>query len=1763
MLLEYNADTDESTLHDRALTLRQRVAGRKLQELTDQGAITSDTLNELKEANRDVRKGHYEDSIGITVAGVHDRQAFHRADQHLEAEGQVRVLGKDLTRATRLGKAKLDSLNDLERRIIAMRSQLAASIQQPIEVQISNELRTNNKAVKLEKAFKQCIHCSRRILVQLLATHERNCQNVANNALFDNTVTSLEANIVTVSSTFPPQPPRECKVVARGASFIEWSWEPPIVDGGLLVTEYELSYTAYYSEFDIKAGRYKKWEEHVPSYKTTIWAFRSAQIAAKGYKMTHLRAGSEYGLFKIRCYNLRGWSAWVEMVDERVSTNAPDPPTPPLFVACSGLTSSCLHLTWAAPYYDGGLPVVDYIVYYTYIEKTITVTDRDVLVEHHEHFSAGPTAISAVIRNLPSSTQVTNVYICAVNGAHIGAKGMLKGEHVTKDCSRHSKLSRELELASQGSEEYIDSAFFTGVKQRFLRVEHMRRLQAELSITPVDLLEAEEAKEWAAIKEAKRRKIAEEEALLAQQAALEAKGRQDEEDDDAPGGDKFIFTYKQRRSHYQRKIFKLEQTVASLQRERAQIDQSRINQTLSMRAKEQRVIVLNLEHERMKHYHSSVITSNVLNGADMQYQTMDYRFRIERELSVAVSEIAQLKYSIITNENRRLVIKKLITSNEEQYKDRVAKFKEFEINYAKTMRVMGRLNGEEQSERIMLLYFRKLQQYQSERVALRNKIINMFSKVQVRLKGQAFYRWAGKQAAYLKASQSTAEMISIGDIMLKQSYTKRMELQHELRQAMTMTSSLQQKLSLIELSKENQKKLVNSEYFKGMEEGISHPLLYSRGLTMYYEANGYVKENKFALARDLYEGQIISLRCRAIGPQEIKLLALCHGKLGQMFLKLSEANRALIEFDRQLSLAKEVEDKVEESDAFYGLGVGYLAVHDYDNAIRYLTIAQAAYLTLGRYARYQIVLDKLKECYSRMNCPDKVRAIDEKIAERDSIPKRIELLHSQLDNMKSRLAYTAADIELIVPLERMSYRALSLRNDINNKSAELNALEEAHGKQQQVVEGTQALIKAIKDELTKAMDSDALEMYSALVHDQPQVVEIEELKSRLTQRGKAEYEHLLLEQATLSKLAVKIKNIELSISDSDQLLGLENGSLMKATSLAKAFHCVALSATNAAGNEVTGTATGGYEEFAASEGNNIHLLDYHNGELMAIFLGDAGGAEVTGHAGKVTALLHDGKCIFSGGSDERVICWDTMARKLMHVMTGHEGSIVALAAETTLLISSAADVTMRLWNKHTGQQLRVVFGHSKSVLSLELGATWMLTGSADSEVKVWRITPTAKAYSVESTHRLQGHTAPVTCVRYGNVEVLSGDATGNIFIWWLKTGQILRQCKVHAGPVKCMQFDSVHIVSGGVDRCVCVTDIATGEVLQSLRGHTGTVLAMAFDSERILSVGGDNSIRYWQWGKRTSPADKVHVLEENETMVAVAKRYGITIDNLMRWNGILEMKKIHSGMKLIVKKGDPNALTDAERAAVERELRRANARGLVNRKLALLKGHDDLVDDRSRVAKIAMDIDQFSLANRLHGKEARALELFPVKEIPTDAYSLAARMSNEVTDSKQTKVQPPYYITAGNEDEWTESADALGASMLDLFVELMAYEVVLEQKKQLRNKQSVIGRIFLYEKDKAEREERRAKGIEDVLPAIPARKHHPKKRRHADGGEDEVMPPMAMIDHTHGLVDTTIVLPPLVERAPWQEEDLEAQDDYLPRSKHSVHPQHVHLPRIV
>jgi hypothetical protein len=174
----------------------------------------------------------------------------------------------------------------------------------------------------------------------------------------------------------------------------------------------------------------------------------------------------------------------------------------------------------------------------------------------------------------------------------------------------------------------------------------------------------------------------------------------------------------------------------------------------------------------------------------------------------------------------------------------------------------------------------------------------------------------------------------------------------------------------------------------------------------------------------------------------------------------------------------------------------------------------------------------------------------------------------------------------------------------------------------------------IQMEIDAAFASDELELITEVINDVPTVMETEELKNRLAAKRDAELKKLEVEGKKLHELKTRVKNLEDSIHDKNVLVDLENGPLMKNSRHDMAFRCIAFCAANAAGDEVTGTSTGGSEVFVASEGNNVHVIDYHSGELMHVFAGEPKGqhregmpSESFGHGSHiVSSRLH--ACIF-------------------------------------------------------------------------------------------------------------------------------------------------------------------------------------------------------------------------------------------------------------------------------------------------------------------------------------------------------------------------------------------------------------------------------------------------------------------------------------------------------------------------------------------------------
>jgi hypothetical protein len=192
-------------------------------------------------------------------------------------------------------------------------------------------------------------------------------------------------------------------------------------------------------------------------------------------------------------------------------------------------------------------------------------------------------------------------------------------------------------------------------------------------------------------------------------------------------------------------------------------------------------------------------------------------------------------------------------------------------------------------------------------------------------------------------------------------------------------------------------------------------------------------------------------------------------------------------------------------------------------------------------------------------------------------------------------------------------------------------------------------------------------------------------------------------------------------------------------------------------------------------------------------------------------------------------------------------------------------------------------------------------------VRLWAYASNSStaARSVECARKYVGHAAAVTCVACVGPEVISGAADGQIIVWDQDSGATLRVHQVHAAgrPVFALQFDSVKIVSAGADAKLVVTDVISGEPLQTtLRPHgEAHVLALMFDSELLITVGADRSMRHWAWrGAKPVPNFKLHTVGAGEKVQTIARKYRVKTRDLLRWNGIHDVRRFYEGMRIIV-----------------------------------------------------------------------------------------------------------------------------------------------------------------------------------------------------------------------------------------------------------------------
>lgn len=158
----------------------------------------------------------------------------------------------------------------------------------------------------------------------------------------------------------------------------------------------------------------------------------------------------------------------------------------------------------------------------------------------------------------------------------------------------------------------------------------------------------------------------------------------------------------------------------------------------------------------------------------------------------------------------------------------------------------------------------------------------------------------------------------------------------------------------------------------------------------------------------------------------------------------------------------------------------------------------------------------------------------------------------------------------------------------------------------------------------------------------------------------------------------------------------------------------------------------------------------------------------------LTAVACSNDNVFSGGIDNKILCWDLKMHRKVYAMKGHTETITSLAMhpEKTHLLSNGMDNKLHSWDiqpfvsDKSNRLVKTFEGHRHSMEKGLLKCSWsrdgmmVSCGSADKMVHVW------DEYSTDELYLLPGHHGCVNTVTFHPVEnvIASGSSDKTIYV---------------------------------------------------------------------------------------------------------------------------------------------------------------------------------------------------------------------------------------------------------------------------------------------------------------------------------------------------------------------------------------------------------------
>jgi hypothetical protein len=365
----------------RVVELRNRLANRRAHALKEAGREAVIQKKHFDHRINMSRRKHGEMLMEVVGREVKGREIMQQANQQWEMSASMRYLNE---RMDHLGSAVLDkegSLTLMEEKLHRLHH---LATHAPDEKQFKHVGQEIDHELQIEDDYSYYKHDPKKNDF-LSADDQRELQEA--NAKFISDAGSRAAppanrdsstgkqaptTVVVVDGqdigAMPPRPPMYFESGVVTETSIQFKWEPPIIDGGSRIIEYEINYSIRYTT---AVGKKKTYTfDPQPPYKTAFFC-AAHPIRHHGIIMTGLTAGVEFGQISVRCMNQIGWSKPSNTIE--VITMPPvGPPSPPLLLIQYGkLTSSSFSFMWNGPLMGGGAIVTHYEISFLVHEEVI------------------------------------------------------------------------------------------------------------------------------------------------------------------------------------------------------------------------------------------------------------------------------------------------------------------------------------------------------------------------------------------------------------------------------------------------------------------------------------------------------------------------------------------------------------------------------------------------------------------------------------------------------------------------------------------------------------------------------------------------------------------------------------------------------------------------------------------------------------------------------------------------------------------------------------------------------------------------------------------------------------------------------------------------------------------------------------------------------------------------------------------------------------------------------------------------------------------------------------------------------------------------------------------------------------------------------------------------------------------------------------------------------------------------------------------------